>query len=1269
MLHPKAMSPPGGALRFVSWNVKGLNSPFKRKKIIGHLQQLNTRIAFIQETHLKLSDHLKLRFGWVGQIYHSSFNSKARGVAILVHKNVPLSVTNVISDPNGRFIIVSGKISGNGIVLVNVYGPNWDNEDFFKKLFFSLPDLNGSQLIIGGDFNCCLDPLLDRSSNKPHHLSKSSKAIHMFMEQYKVSDVWRYFNPDAKQFSFFSPVHGTFSRIDFFLVDNNLLPIVNACSYTPIVISDHAPVLLDISLSGSPLSRSPWRFNSLLLSDTDFVKFMNERIDLYISTNATPDVTASTIWEACKAFLRGEIIAYTANKNKIASQKSQALYNSISELQIKCAQSPSDDLTKELLLKKSEFDSMSTNTAVNAIRRTQYSYYEFGDKPSKVLAHQIRQASTAQHITEIFADNAISINPQTINNQFLHFYSSLYTSESLFDESDYERFFNGFTIPTIESSVVAELDRPFTVGEIKSAVMSMQSGKSPGPDGLPSEFYKVFIDKLSPLMLNMLKESSDVGVLPLSLRQATISFILKKDKDPRFCCNYRPISLLCADVKIVAKMLAKRLESIMSTIINPDQTGFIKSRHSYHNIRRLLNILYSSSSTNTPEMVISMDAEKAFDRVEWPYLFYTLKRFGFGSKYISWVKLLYSLPLARVRTNNDYSKYFSLGRGTRQGCPLSPLLFAIAIEPLAAALRASSMQGISRAGSVHKVCLYADDLLLFVSDPDISIPPVLSILKVFGQISGYKLNFDKSEIFPVNPIATTYPLDNLPFKPALQSFKYLGIHITKEFSDLFKTNFNPVLEKLTQDMHRWSMLPLSLAGRISCIKMNVLPKFLYLFQCIPVFIPKKFFQSLDASISQFLWNKKPPRIRKTVLQKIKESGGLALPNFLYYYWSVNVRTMLFWCSNGNKPNWLSMEEASCDSASLCSLLCLPLKSSPIMYSNNIIVKNCLKIWAQVKQHFVMLRIPLISPFDLNPLFPPSLIDKTFAMWRSHGLVSVKDFYVDGVLASFAQLSSKFNLPNTHFFRFLQARDFINKHFPGSPTIPDVTMIDTILEVGPLLRGAISKLYNNFLSKFSESSDRLRLAWSEELMVEINSEEWQSILKRVHSSSICARHCIIQCKVVHRVHWSRSRLARIFPGTDSNCAKCNLGPANLTHMFLTCPALSLFWDLVFDSLSAISSVRLPKSPLTALFGILPAGHSLPSHFVELIAYFTLLARRAILMRWKDAHPPTHSQWIKDALYFMKLEKIKYSLRGSDDKFLKVWLPFQDHVLSLQLVATP
>ncbi len=246
-------------------------------------------------------------------------------------------------------------------------------------------------------------------------------------------------------------------------------------------------------------------------------------------------------------------------------------------------------------------------------------------------------------------------------------------------------------------------------------------------------------------------------------------------------------------------MLARRLEAVLPSIISTDQTGFIKGRHSFHNIRSLFDVLYSPSTSTTPELVISMDAEKAFDRVEWPYLFYTLKRFGLGSKFISWIKLLYASPLARVRTNNNYSDYFPLRHGTRQGCPLSPLLFAIAIEPLAVALRFSQMMGITRGGSVHKLSLYADDLLLFISDPDRSIPQVLVLLEEFGQVSGYKLHFHKSELMPINSAAIAYPLSKLPFKTSLDHFNYLGICVTKNYSDLFNFNFSPLLDQMTKD--------------------------------------------------------------------------------------------------------------------------------------------------------------------------------------------------------------------------------------------------------------------------------------------------------------------------------------------------------------------------------------------------------------------------------------------------------------------------------------
>lgn len=195
------------------------------------------------------------------------------------------------------------------------------------------------------------------------------------------------------------------------------------------------------------------------------------------------------------------------------------------------------------------------------------------------------------------------------------------------------------------------------------------------------------------------------------------------------------------------------------------------------------NILPSSSLSQHPEVLLSLDAEKAFDRMEWGYMLYALCRFGFDDVFISWIKLLYSSPLASVRTNDTLSSYFPLQRGTRQGCPLSPLLFALAMEPLAISIW-HCHQGDFQSKPGTQNSQYADDVLLFVSDPLSCIPHILNVLKEFGRFSGYKLNLDKSELLLITPAARQVYFHSLPFKVTNNQLSYLGINVTKSHSQL-----------------------------------------------------------------------------------------------------------------------------------------------------------------------------------------------------------------------------------------------------------------------------------------------------------------------------------------------------------------------------------------------------------------------------------------------------------------------------------------------------
>lgn len=192
------------SIRFLSWNVKGMNNPVKRSKIFSHLRRLDTDIVFLQETHSRNIDQVRLSRSWFGDIFHSNFDSKARGVAILVNKRVLFSASKTIADKNGRFLIVAGTLYYNPVLLVNIYAPNFADPNFADRLFSNLPFLNTYLLILGGDLNCVINPSLDRSNPRTCTQSSMSKSISDFMTKNGYIDPWRFSNPQAKEFSFFS---------------------------------------------------------------------------------------------------------------------------------------------------------------------------------------------------------------------------------------------------------------------------------------------------------------------------------------------------------------------------------------------------------------------------------------------------------------------------------------------------------------------------------------------------------------------------------------------------------------------------------------------------------------------------------------------------------------------------------------------------------------------------------------------------------------------------------------------------------------------------------------------------------------------------------------------------------------------------------------------------------------------------------------------------------------------------------------------------------
>lgn len=220
--------------------------------------------------------------------------------------------------------------------------------------------------------------------------------------------------------------------------------------------------------------------------------------------------------------------------------------------------------------------------------------------------------------------------------RFFKNYHKLYSSVNDPKLTDIQLFLNKLNRQSLTKEQADYIDMPLTLSELHRSLLKIPNNKAPGPDGFPAEFLKHFWDILSPLFNRMIGEIKSKGKIPSHMNLALIR-LLKPDNDPTLPSGY-PLSLINTDIKIISKALAFRLDSVISSIIHKDQTGFIKCSHSSSNFRRLFNIIDVSQLNQIQAIIVSLDAEKAFDKVNWTFLFAVLGKFGFGDSFIQWDK-------------------------------------------------------------------------------------------------------------------------------------------------------------------------------------------------------------------------------------------------------------------------------------------------------------------------------------------------------------------------------------------------------------------------------------------------------------------------------------------------------------------------------------------------------------------------------------------------------------------------------------------------------
>ena len=363
-----------------------------------------------------------------------------------------------------------------------------------------------------------------------------------------------------------------------------------------------------------------------------------------------------------------------------------------------------------------------------------------------------------------------------------------------------------------------------TIKECSEALNKFQNNKTPGSDGFTIEFYRCFWNAVTPFMVDSFNYGFENGLLTISQRLAIISLIPKKDKNLQYLKNWRLVSLLSNDYKIATKAIALRMENVLPKIINESQTGYLKGRYIGESIRTISNIMSFTKTHNVPGLAVFLDFEKAFDSLEWNYLQKCLEVFNFGPQLRQWIRVIYSNISGCVLNNGHATRHFNLGRGVRQGCPLSGTLFVIGIETLGNAIRSSKeIKGIKvDERNMLKLSQYSDDTTAFLEDTE-SLSYLFSLLSQFKSCCGLKINQSKSELLWLGSLRhrkDTFQILRMNEEPIYA----LGVYFSYDEKLAAKKNFFDRLDSLRKLLNIWSARDISVHGRIQIVKSMAISK-------------------------------------------------------------------------------------------------------------------------------------------------------------------------------------------------------------------------------------------------------------------------------------------------------------------------------------------------------------------------------------------------------------------------------------------------------------
>lgn len=774
--------------------------------------------------------------------------------------------------------------------------------------------------------------------------------------------------------------------------------------------------------------------------------------------------------------------------------------------------------------------------------------------------------------------------------------------------------------------------------------------------------------------------------MPVTCRRAVLSLLPKKG-DLSLLKNWRPVALLTTEYKILSKCLANRLKKYVHTIVHKDQTYCIPNRSIMDNLFLVRDILDICKTFNLGVGLVALDQEKAFDRVDHSYLFNLLKVFGFGESFLNWIQLLYAGASCMVKVGGGLSKPISVQRGIRQGCPLSGLLYSIAIEPLLFNLR-KILCGFSIPNVIQNtnvsITAYADDVTVLVSGGQ-DITALSEVLHLYEKASSAKVNWAKSEAF----WAGQDPLHCLPSLPGKLNWgkaglKILGVHFGS--NDFQKLNWEGVMEKVCTRLSHWNwLLPkLSYRGRVLIVNNLVASTLWHRFNVLQP--PAGLVQEVQRKLVNFFWSGQH-WVRSSVLFLPIQEGGHSLVDIRSRLMTFRLQAAQRLLYN-NDSAWFNTAVVLLRRAGGMGLdkhLFLMKLEENELTDLTPFYKSVLEAW----KVFAFSRSPevpagmwlLEEPLFLNSFLPSRLLHSAFLRAR---LLSAGCTKLGHLLhTSLETLGRKAGVKSTRVLQKLVTEvigelDFNYRSFLDNPAIidewrsgckycfPSLTVRAAVGDWQEQRKGLLSfrtpqmdgfesvgkkALYVTCVkvSNLQSLSGVLSTKWTEVFGIDSSPKgSWRILYKR----PIDQRTGDLQWRIVHGCIATNRHVVHLDPSVSVSCPFC-VETESVFHLFLQCTRLMDLFSLLTEWVTSLGE--------TFSFQLFIFGPKYTVAQKNVLVLLNFLFGNAKLAIWKTRKNKILGQGAVNPIFMflglvgsrLRVEYAYYKLVGCLERFMDIW----------------